>query len=74
MIDDITNGIEMAQSNATLILQCSVAQYNDFIWARCVRISNVLFLLSIFRPLRDNKVIEVFSATRKKVIESFLQL
>ena len=39
--------------------------------ARCVRISNVLFLLSIFRPLRDIKVIEVFSATRERLLKVF---
>ena len=33
-----------------------------------------LFLLSIFRPLRDSKVIEVFSATRKRFLKVFLQL
>ena len=36
-----------------------------------LELANVLFLLSIFRPLRDNKVIEVFSATRKRLLTVF---
>ena len=62
MIDDITNDIEMAKVMPRLFFS-EVLHNITVLYRQDVS----LFLLSIFRPLRDNKVIEVFSATRKNL-------